>query len=305
MQTVLLCREACLAAEDWSWQGYRIRYQSCGGTGPPVLCVHGFGGNCAHWRKNLPVLGMQCRAYAIDLLGYGYSDKPDPKDFAPNGLYNFETWGQQLADFIDQIIGEPAFLLCNSVGGIAALQAAKVKPRLVRGVQLQNVSLRMLHSSKQNRFQRPLVKALQNTLRTTSLGQMFFKQVASAKAVKSVLLEAYGDKGAVTDELVQCILQPGLEPGAADVFLDFISYSSGPLAEDLLEEVSCPVSILWGEKDPWEKLEWGRGFQKHQVVEEFVVIPGAGHCPMDEVPHLVNAAMLKFVQRHSGQPEVG
>ena len=65
-----------------------------------------------------------------------------------------------------------------------------------------------------------------------------------------------------------------LQPGAADVFLDFISYSSGPLAEDLLEEVSCPVSILWGEKDPWEKLEWGRGFQKYQVVEEFVTIPG-------------------------------
>ena len=162
--------------------------------------------------------------------------QPACRDFAPNGLYNFETWGQQLADFIDQVIGEPAFLLCNSVGGeparqichhsqpvctenkplpwawsslhgalvlsrlqwtsnavhimarreacpagIAALQAAKVKPRLVRGVQLQNVSLRMLHSSKQNRFQRPLVRALQNTLRTTSLGQMFFKQVASAK----------------------------------------------------------------------------------------------------------------------------
>ena len=34
------------------------------------------------------------------------------------------------------------------------------------------------------------------------------------------------------------------------------------------------MSILWGEKDPWEKLEGGRGFQKHQVVEEFVVIPG-------------------------------
>lgn len=43
--------------------------------------------------------------------------QPVCRDFAPNGLYNFETWGQQLADFIDQIIGEPAFLLCNSVGG--------------------------------------------------------------------------------------------------------------------------------------------------------------------------------------------
>ena len=32
-----------------------------------------------HWRKNLPVIGKSCRAYAIDLLGYGFSDKPDPR----------------------------------------------------------------------------------------------------------------------------------------------------------------------------------------------------------------------------------
>ncbi len=33
----------------------------------------------AHWRKNLPVLGAEARVYAIDLLGYGYSDKPNPR----------------------------------------------------------------------------------------------------------------------------------------------------------------------------------------------------------------------------------
>ena len=32
-----------------------------------------------HWRKNIPVLGQSCRVFAIDLLGYGYSDKPDPR----------------------------------------------------------------------------------------------------------------------------------------------------------------------------------------------------------------------------------
>ena len=32
-----------------------------------------------HWRKNLPVLGLKCRTFAVDLLGYGYSDKPSPK----------------------------------------------------------------------------------------------------------------------------------------------------------------------------------------------------------------------------------
>lgn len=42
--------------------------------------------------------------------------------------------------------------------------------------------------------------------------------------------QAYGSKEAVTDELVDCILKPGLLPGAVDVFLDFISYSGGPVS---------------------------------------------------------------------------
>ncbi|KAK9814391.1 hypothetical protein WJX72_005098 [[Myrmecia] bisecta] len=286
----------------WQWRGYRIRYQRCGDSGPAVLLVHGFGGNCDHWRKNLPVLGEQCRMFAIDLLGYGYSDKPDPRVLAPNSIYNFETWGEQLSDFIESVIREPVFLICNSVGGLAGLQAAVYQPNQVRGVQLLNISLRMLHLSKQNRFQRPFVKALQQVLRETQLGELFFAQVATSKAVKNVLSQCYGDPSTVDDELVEYILKPGLEPGAVAVFLDFISYSAGPLPEELLERVTVPVSILWGEKDPWEKLEWGREFEKYASVEEFVVLPGAGHCPQDEAPHLVNPAILRFIARHIPSP---
>lgn len=57
-----------------------------------------------------------------------------------------------------------------------------------------------------------------------------------SQTVKSILQQCYGDKGAVTDELVADILQPGLLPGAAAVFLDFVTYSSGPLPEDLLAQ---------------------------------------------------------------------
>lgn len=48
----------------------------------------------------------------------------------------------------------------------------------------------------------------------------------------------------VTDELVQIILQPGLEPGAADVFLEFICYSGGPLPEELLPKVKVSEEVL-------------------------------------------------------------
>lgn len=55
----------------------------------------------------------------------------------------------------------------------------------------------------------------------------------------------------MTDELVKIILEPGLEPGAAEVFLEFICYSGGPLPEDLLPLVKVISShryIIWFSK---------------------------------------------------------
>ncbi len=53
--------------------------------------------------------------------------------------------------------------------------------------------------------------------------------VCTLQTVRNILRQAYGRKDAVTDELVRCILTPGLQDGAVYVFLDFISYSGGPV----------------------------------------------------------------------------
>ncbi|WIA19379.1 hypothetical protein OEZ85_004004 [Tetradesmus obliquus] len=282
----------------WQWQGHKIRYQCSGDSGEPVLLVHGFGGNCDHWRKNTPQLGQRFRAFSIDLLGYGFSDKPDPRQAPPNSIYNFDNWGQQLVDFTEQVIGAPAYISCNSVGGLAGLKAGILRPDLVRGVQLINISLRGLHVERQQPWQRPLVAAFQRLLRETSLGSAFFGSVATPRTVKNILCQAYADDSAVTDELVDAILKPGLQPGAVDVFLDFISYSGGPLPEQLLAATppSVPVSILWGAADPWEDMAEGRRlFAHYPCVTEFVELPGVGHCPQDEAPHLVNPLIEAFV----------
>ncbi|MCH87740.1 epoxide hydrolase 4-like, partial [Trifolium medium] len=91
----------------------------------------------------------------------------------------------------------------------------------------------------------------------------------------------YHDTSKVTDELVQIILSPGLEPGAAEVFLEFICYSDGPLPEELLPQVKCPVLIAWGDKDPWEPVEMGRNYGNFDSVEDFIVLPNVGHCPQE------------------------
>jgi len=216
-----------------SFRGHKIRYQRAHGpstsspSSPTVLLVHGFGGNSDHFRKNIDELAQRGnRVYAIDLLGYGYSDKPDPRQAETNAIYNFDTWSDQILEFADAVApGEKVLICTNSVGGIAGLEAAIKRPDKVASVMLMNVSLRMLHEKKQSAFAKPFVAALQKTLRTTELGPWFFSQIATTKGVGNVLRQCYHDASAVTDELVDYILRPGLEPNAVRVFLDFISYS--------------------------------------------------------------------------------
>eukprot|EP00803_Ostreobium_quekettii_P009715 evm.model.scf_343.5 EVM.evm.TU.scf_343.5 scf_343:31435-36314(-) len=281
------------------WRGHKIRYHCYGESGPAIVLIHGFGANCGHWRKNLPVLGKKCRVFALDLLGYGYSDKPNPRMDKQGSLYTYETWSSQVLDFMETVIGGPAFLVCNSIGGIVGLEAAVTSPSQVQGVQIHNISLRKLHVRNQAPIAKPLVKAFQDLLLDTQAGQWFFDQVARPETVKKILQKAYCDEEAVTDELVNIVLKPGLLPGASTVFLKFISYSTGPLPGDQLRDIKVPVSILWGAEDPWEKVEWGREFQEYPAVEEFVELPGVGHCPHDEAPHLVNPLVEKFVFRHA------
>lgn len=70
-----------------------------------------------HWRKNTPILGKSHRVYSIDLIGYGYSDKPNPREFGGEPFYTFETWGEQLNDFCLDVVKDEAFFICNSIGG--------------------------------------------------------------------------------------------------------------------------------------------------------------------------------------------
>ncbi|KAJ7980580.1 Alpha/beta hydrolase fold [Quillaja saponaria] len=283
----------------WNWRGYSIRYQYGGNNGPALVLVHGFGANSDHWRKNIPVLAKSHRVYSIDLIGYGYSDKPKPRQFGDNSFYTFETWAAQLNDFCIDVVKDEAFFICNSIGGLVGLQAAVTEPQICKGIILLNISLRMLHIKKQPWFGRPFIRSFQNLLRGTAVGKAFFRSVATQESVRSILCQCYHDTSQVTDELVLKILNPGLEPGAADVFLEFICYSDGPLPEELLPQVKCPVLIGWGDKDPWEPIELGRNYGNFDSVEDFIVLPNVGHCPQDEAPHLVNPIVESFVSRHA------
>lgn len=288
------------ATQTWLWQGFPICYQTQGNEGPAVVLVHGFGASWWHWRKNIPVLAQTCRVYAIDLIGFGGSAKPAAGCLKPGEQieYSFETWGQQIADFCREVVGEPVILVGNSIGCIAAMQAAVLAPDIALGVALLNCSLRLLHDRKRvtlpwyRRFGAPLIQRL---LSIKWIGQFFFNQLAKPKTVRQILRQAYAHPEAVTDELVDLLMAPARDPGAVGVFVAFTAYSQGPLPEDLLAVLPCPAIMLWGTADPWEPVALGRELANFPQIQKFIPLEGVGHCPQDEAPELVNPILQDWI----------
>ncbi|CAN0401342.1 unnamed protein product, partial [Ectocarpus fasciculatus] len=106
--------------ETWRWRGHNINYRVEGAEdAPPILLIHGFGASVGHFRKNIPTLvGEGYRVYAIDLLGFGASDKPKDVEFS------LELWQEMLTDFIgdkSRGVSEQWVVMGNSIGGLLTL----------------------------------------------------------------------------------------------------------------------------------------------------------------------------------------
>ncbi|WP_035987461.1 alpha/beta fold hydrolase [Leptolyngbya sp. KIOST-1] len=295
--------EIPIANRTWQWRGQAINYQQAGTSGPALVLIHGFGASVGHWRKTIPALAANHRVFAVDLLGFGKSAKPAPGEPL---AYDFDTWGTQVADFVREIVQESAFLVGNSIGGVVALQAAVMAPEQSRGVVLVDCALRQICDRKlhtqppMRRLGRP---ALKKVLQNRALVHWLFAQIARPGRIRAVLRTAYGNPEAVTDELIELLLEPAREPGAADVFWAFINNFDGPLPEDLLPQITCPALILWGTADPWEPIALGRELANFAAVEEFIPLEGAGHCPQDEIPEVVNGHLEAWVARQ-GAPAI-
>ena len=288
----------------WPWRQHQIGWSLMGDTNgaEAVLLIHGFGANTNHWRFNQPVLAEQAPTYAIDLLGFGRSDQPrshlkDEPISADSVHYRFDLWGQQVADFCNEVIDRPVRLVGNSIGGVVALRAAQLLGEQCLGVVLIDCAQRLM-DDKQLATQpawmawiRPLLKTM---VRQRWLSTALFRNAARPGIIRSVLKQAYPSGVNIDDDLVDLLFQPTQRNGAAEAFRGFINLFDDYLAPQLMRELSIPVDLIWGERDPWEPLAEAQHWSKTiQCVRSLVVISEAGHCPHDEAPRATNKALLR------------
>jgi pimeloyl-ACP methyl ester carboxylesterase len=276
----------------WQWQGHSIYYVKAGSPQtdkPPLLLIHGFGASTDHWRKNIADLQQDFEVWAIDLLGFGRSAKPQL-------AYSSNLWRDQLYEFIRDIIGKPTILAGNSLGGYASLCVAAQYPDSTAGVILLNSAGPFSESESNNdRQSNPLRSLVRSILLQPWASYLLFQYTRQRSLIRKTLEKVYLDKSAVTDRLVEDIYRPSCDRGAAQVFASVFKTQQGEKVDVLLGRMSCPLLTIWGEGDPWiDARERGAKFRQHydNLTEQYIQ---AGHCPHDEAPEQVDAIVRQWV----------
>jgi pimeloyl-ACP methyl ester carboxylesterase len=280
----------------WLWRGQNVYYVKAGDRSPgkpPLLLVHGFGASTDHWRKNLAGLQHDSEVWAIDLLGFGRSAKPDWQ-------YSGDLWRDQLDDFIQQVIGAPAVLAGNSLGGYASLCVAAQRPQSAAGLILLNSAGPFTPTESLSQpppVQQTISRLTRNLLLQPLPSWLLFQYVRQRSVIRKTLQKVYLDQAAITAQLVEDIYRPSCDPGAAKVFASVFKSPRGEMIDVLLSQMTCPLLLLWGEGDPWMQVrQRGSQFRKHypNLTEYYLQ---AGHCPHDEVPDQVNDLIRQWVNQ--------
>ena len=275
-----------------------------------VLLIHGFGASRQHWRHTIPALAQRAEVLAIDLLGFGASDKPpsrlaDEPERAGAVRYCFDLWASQVVDFLaDQVPrhGRRLHLIGNSVGAVVALRAALLlqqagnPPVQVILIDCAQRTLDRKRLAEQPPLQRALRPGLEAAVRQRWLLAPLFRLLARPAFIRRVLAQAYPSGANIDAELVELLHRPSTDPGALESFRGFVNLFDDHLAPQLLAQLEVPVRMLWGEADPWEDpAEARRWAEAHACIRELEVLGGLGHCPHDEAPERVNPILLRWL----------
>jgi pimeloyl-ACP methyl ester carboxylesterase len=294
---------------SWNWNHLKIKYlegKSKLDKQPSMVFIHGFGACKEHWRHNLVELNKSFNVYALDLVGFGESEKPrsrlkDEPEIENSFCYGISEWATQVITFIQQCVADSEIILVgNSIGGVVACEAARQlenKGKMAQRLILIDCAQRQIDDkrlSEQPPFRRlgkPLLKKL---VRQRWITRTLYKSLAKPSVIKKVLKIAYPSGSNVDKELVNFLYSATQDKNADEAFRGFINLFDDLLAPDILKQLQTPTSLIWGEKDPWEPVEEAKKWGLYDCVEQIKTLENLGHCPHDENPELINNLILSL-----------
>ncbi len=254
----------------YQWKYGEIHYQK-EGSGPPLLLIHGLDLGCSHkeFTDSIKDLAKKFTVYAVDLPGYGYSEKPKI-------TYTAFIYTYFLQDFLTQVVGQPCFAIGANGGGMILTIAAKLYPQWFQKIMLISPT-GITDPVAQNRdiFLRTLWEL---PLKGTTL----YNWTASRRSIKKFLrTQGFYAPERVNKELVNQFYfgAHGTNGNVRFAHASFRThYMNLPITE-YFKQLTMPVVVLWGEenrKNPVENmdvLEKLRPEEAYYIFEETRLFP--------------------------------
>lgn len=253
------------------------------GSGEPVVLLHGFGGSTYSWRLVGPELGRQYRAVAIDLNGFGWTQRLREPE-----AYTLQGQARLVLGVLDALGIERVHLAGHSYGGGLAIWLASVHPERVASLILVDSTL-PTYSTQRRRAWAGLRPVVALGLRTVLLREAF---------IRRGLKRSVYDQSLITDEVVREYLRRLKVEGATDAYRGLTARVKTPPPAVDLASLKQPTLIIWGLQDALLASAYGSRAAEKIPGAIFVGIDRCGHLPMEERPEEFLAAVRGFLAQH-------
>jgi pimeloyl-ACP methyl ester carboxylesterase len=255
------------------------------GKGPPLLLIHGFGASTYTWRHVAPELAKSYRVIAVDLKGFGQSDKPF------DGRYSVYDQAELLAQLIEDKDLRDLTLVGHSLGGGVALLLAleanqRLDGRITRLVLLDSIAY------PQN------IPVFFRLLDVPLVSQLGVRMVPPLVQTRVALQIAYFDDSKIDPEEIELYAAP-LKTAAGKHAI--IHSARQIVPEDIAElserykTIELPTLILWCDHDRIVPLEVGIKLRRTLPNSTLRLIEDCGHMPQEEQPASTLALIKGFI----------
>jgi len=249
----------------------QIRYVDNNQRGSPVLLIHGLGGSLESWTNNIESFSTRYRVIALDLPGFGLSDKPRI-DYTIDFYVNF------VKKFIEKLKITRPFLIGSSLGGHIVIELAIRNPKLVDKVVLISPA-----------------GSLPKSFKGTSALKRYIKIVDAKSPLEVRDILSSIDNSMVTHTYAEALYKRISLPGAKYAFISALKGSTKAARyNSKLEKINKQMLLIWGKNDSIIPVKFIRTFLEHGN-SRIIIFENCGHRPHVEKPKLFNKAVKDFL----------
>jgi len=250
-------------------------YVHQGEGGIPILLLHGFDSSVFEFRRLLPQLAEHHDTWIVDLLGFGFTDRPINTPFSPKAIKT------HLYDFWKEKIAQPVIVVGASMGGATAIDFTLSYPDAVATLVLLD-SAGFAAGSAIGKFLIP------------PLGYLATQFLRQPNVRRSVSLKAYFDPSFVTVDAELCAALHLKLSRWNEALIAFTKSGGYNFLSSKISQITCPTLILWGDSDQILGTKDATRFETAIANSKLIWLEQCGHVPHLEKPELTAKHILEF-----------